>query len=119
MVSLKEKYEIKEELGDGTYGVVYRAINLSTNEEVAYKKLKKQKDEEGVSSSTLREISLLRELQHVNIIRLVEVINTVKGMSLVFEYAPQDLKKIIDDTNGGKGLDNEIIKVWFLYFYFI
>lgn len=111
MVTLKDKYELHEILGDGTYGVVYRATHRESGDEVAFKKLKKQNDEDGVSSSTLREISLLKELQHINIIRLVEVINTVKGMSLVFEYAPNDLKKIIDDTNSGKGLDKDSIKV--------
>jgi len=105
-----EKYEKLEKLGEGTFGVVYKAKNIYTKEEVALKKIRKQQDEEGVPSSALREIALLKELQHVNVIRLIEVINTIKKLTLVFEYVPRDLKKIIDDTNEGKGLNKLTIK---------
>jgi serine/threonine protein kinase len=106
-----EKYEKLEKLGEGTFGVVYRAKNIYTKEEVALKKIRKQQDEEGVPSSALREIALLKELQHVNVIRLIEVINTIRKLTLVFEYVPKDLKRIIDETNGGKGLNKSNIKV--------
>jgi serine/threonine protein kinase len=108
-----EKYEKLNKLGEGTFGVVYRARNIQTDEEVALKKIRKQQDEEGVPSSALREIALLKELQHVNVIRLIEVINTIKKLTLVFEYVPRDLKKIIDETNDGKGLGKIQIKVSF------
>lgn len=51
------------------------------------------------------------ELEHVNIVKLIEVINTIKKLTLVFEYVPKDLKKIIDETNKGKGLDKMTVKV--------
>lgn len=101
---MQNKYEKLEKLGEGTFGVVYRAKNVQTDEEVALKKIRKQQDEEGVPSSALREISLLKELSHINVIRLIEVINTIKKLTLVFEYVPKDLKRIIDETNNGKGL---------------
>lgn len=106
-----EKYEKLEKLGEGTFGVVYKARNIYNKEEVALKKIRKQQDEEGVPSSALREIALLKELQHVNVIRLIEVINTIRKLTLVFEYVPKDLKRIIDETNGGKGLNKLNIKV--------
>ena len=106
-----DKYLKIDKIGEGTFGVVYLAQNIHTKEMVALKKMKKQQDEEGVSSSALREIALLKELQHVNIIKLVEVINTIKKLTMVFEYVPRDLKKIIDDTNNGNGLDKLIVKV--------
>ena len=106
-----DKYEKKEKLGEGTFGVVWKAINLQNNEEVALKKIRKQQDEEGVPSSALREISLLKEIEHVNVIKLIEVINTIKKLTLVFEYCPKDLKRIIDETNDGKGLDKKTVKV--------
>ena len=52
----------------------------------------------------------------MNVIKLVEVINTIKKLTLVFEYCPKDLKRIIDETNSGKGLDKNMIKVNFLFF---
>lgn len=107
---MSEKYEKLEKLGEGTFGVVYRAKIIQTGEEVALKKIRKQQDEEGVPSSALREIALLKELQHVNVVRLIEVVNTIKKLTLVFEYVPKDLKMIIDETNGGKGLDKLDIK---------
>lgn len=106
-----EKYEKLEKLGQGTFGVVYKARNTYTKEEVALKKILKQQDEEGVPSSALREIALLKELQHINCIRLIEVINTIKKLTLVFEYCPKDLKKVIDETNSGKGLPRLQVKV--------
>lgn len=111
MVDSGEKYEKLEKLGEGTFGVVYKARNVNTGEEVALKKIRKQQDEEGVPSSALREISLLRELNNINVIRLIEIINTIKKLTLVFEYVPKDLKRIIDETNDGKGLDKLKIKV--------
>jgi len=106
-----EKYEKLEELGQGTFGVVYLAKNKFTEELVALKKIRKQQEEDGVPSSALREIALLMELEHVNIVKLIEVINTIKKLTLVFEYVPKDLKKIIDETNKGKGLDKMTVKV--------
>lgn len=106
-----EKYEKLEKLGEGTFGVVYKARNNLANELVALKKIRKQADEEGVPSSALREIALLKELQHVNVVRLIEVINTIKKLTLVFEYVPRDLKKLIDETNEGKGLGRLTVKV--------
>lgn len=108
-----EKYEKLEELGQGTFGVVFLAKNKFTEELVALKKIRKQQEEDGVPSSALREIALLMELEHVNIVKLIEVINTIKKLTLVFEYVPKDLKKIIDETNKGKGLDKMTVKVRF------
>jgi cyclin-dependent kinase len=68
------------------------------------KKIRLQAEEEGIPSTAIREISLLKELQDVNIVRLLDVIHTEKKLTLVFEYLDQDLKKLIDG-GGGDGLD--------------
>lgn len=52
----------------GTYGVVYKAQRKSTNEFIALKKIRLENDEEGIPSTAIREISLLRELNHPNIV---------------------------------------------------
>jgi len=52
----------------GTYGVVYKGKNKKTNKFVALKKIRLESEDEGVPSTAIREISLLKELQHPNIV---------------------------------------------------
>ena len=61
-------YQKEEKVGNGTYGVVYKAKHIKTGEIVALKKMIFEVKNEGVPSTTLREISLLCELQHKNIV---------------------------------------------------
>jgi serine/threonine protein kinase len=53
----------------GTYGVVYEAVDKITREKVALKKIRLEGEDEGVPSTALREISLLKELDHPNIVK--------------------------------------------------
>ena len=55
--------------GTGTYGVVYKARDVSTNQIVALKKIRLEAEDEGVPSTAIREISLLKELKDDNIVR--------------------------------------------------
>lgn len=66
-----DRYISKEKLGEGTYGEVYKALDTTTNQIVALKKIRFDLNDEGVPSTTIREISLLRELSHDNIVRFV------------------------------------------------
>lgn len=109
-----EKYQKIEKIGEGTYGVVYKAKDTKTGDIVALKKIRLQAEEEGIPSTAIREISLLKELQHKNIVRLLDVIHTSKKLTLVFEFLDQDLKKVIDLTSG-EGLDKTTTKVNYLY----
>jgi len=53
----------------GTYGVVYKGKHKKTNRIVALKKIRLESEEEGVPSTAIREISLLKELVHPNVVR--------------------------------------------------
>lgn len=65
----KERYERIERIGEGTYGVVFKARDLVQKEIVAVKKIKLENEDEGVPSTAMREISILKELQpHPNIV---------------------------------------------------
>ena len=64
-----ENYEKYEKLGEGTYGVVFKARNLTTGKIVALKKIRMENEEQGVPPTTLREISTPRELHHPNIVK--------------------------------------------------
>ena len=57
--------------GTGTYGVVYKAKDVTTNQIVALKKIRLEAEDEGVPSTAIREISLLKELKDDNIVRCV------------------------------------------------
>ena len=60
-------------------------------------------------SSALREICLLKELNHKNIVRLYDVVHSERKLTLVFEYCDQDLKKYFDSCNGE--IDQSVVKV--------
>ena len=81
--------------------MVYKAKDRASGEIIALKKIRLEAEDEGIPSTALREISLLKELQHCNIVRLYDVVHTEKKLTLVFEYLDQDLKKYLDQCDGG------------------
>lgn len=80
------KYEKLEKIGEGAYGVVYKAKDTETGEIYALKKIRVESEDEGVPSAAIREIAMLSELQHPNIVKLVNILHTNKKLTLVFEY---------------------------------
>ena len=108
-----DKYEKLEVIGEGTYGVVYKARDTESNEIYALKKIRLESEDEGIPSTAIREIALLKELQHPNIVRLVNVLHTDRKLTLVFEYLDQDLKKLLDTCVAP--LDDLSIKVSYIY----
>ncbi|GJM90068.1 hypothetical protein PR202_ga06311 [Eleusine coracana subsp. coracana] len=106
------QYEKQEKIGEGTYGVVYKGKNRQTNETIALKKIRLEQEDEGVPSTAIREISLLKEMQHRNIVRLHDVVHNEKSICLVFEYLDLDLKKHMDSSPDFK--NHRIVKS-FLY----
>lgn len=64
-----ERYRKIEKIGEGTYGVVYKAKDRVSGEIVALKRIRLDAEDEGIPSTAIREISLLKELQHPNIVR--------------------------------------------------
>jgi len=99
-----ERYQKMEKIGEGTYGVVYKAKDRVTNEIIALKKIRLEAEDEGIPSTAIREISLLKELQHPNIVKLYDVVHTERKLTLVFEFLDQDLKKYLDVCDGGLNL---------------
>jgi len=91
-----DRYLKMEKVGEGTYGVVYKAKDLVTGDIVAMKKIRLDAEDEGVPSTAIREISLLKELNHPNIVRLVNVLLIENKLYLVFEFLDKDLRKYSD-----------------------
>ena len=73
-----------------------KRLKVDTGEIYALKAIRLESEDEGIPSTAIREIALLKELQHENIVRLVNVLHTDKKLTLVFEFLDQDLKKLLE-----------------------
>lgn len=108
-VSSALNYTKLEKIGEGTYGIVYKAKSKKNNEIVAMKKIRLEQEDEGVPSTAIREISLLRELKHDNIVKLMDIVHSEAKLYLVFEFLDLDLKRYMD-TTGPQGLKPQQVK---------
>ncbi|XP_015084716.1 cyclin-dependent kinase F-4-like [Solanum pennellii] len=91
-----ERYLIIKEVGNGSFGNVWRALNKQTGEVVAIKKMKKKyySWEECIN---LREVKSLRRMNHPNIVKLKEVINENDILYFVFEYMECNLYNLMEN----------------------
>ncbi|XP_011503497.1 PREDICTED: cyclin-dependent kinase 1 [Ceratosolen solmsi marchali] len=99
-----------EKIGEGTYGVVYKGKHKKTGEIVAMKKIRLESEDEGVPSTAIREVSLLKELKHPNIVSLMDVLMEESKLYLIFEYLTMDLKKYMDNLGTEKLMDPGLVK---------
>ncbi|KHN83237.1 Cyclin-dependent kinase 7 [Toxocara canis] len=102
----KTRYEKIKHLGEGQFANVYKAKDTETGEFVAIKKIKlgsRHEVMDGVNRTAVREIKLLQELHHENIIGLLDVIGHKTNIQLVFDFMETDLElKILLDVIGHK-----------------
>jgi serine/threonine protein kinase len=105
-----ERYEKidKNGIGEGTYGVVYKARDRKTGDVVALKRIRLELEDEGIPSTALREVSLLKSLKHENVVDLLNCVQADGKLYLVFEFLDKDLKKYMDTTSGP--LDTQLVK---------
>ncbi|KAJ3210803.1 Cyclin-dependent kinase catalytic subunit [Clydaea vesicula] len=89
-------YEKLEKVGEGTYGVVYKGRDRKTGQIIAIKKIRLDTEDEGVPSTAIREISILKEMNHENCVRLLDIIHNEVKLYLIFEFLDLDLKKYMD-----------------------
>lgn len=97
--TIETRYRKIEVLGEGTYGVVFKAYDLISKQFVALKKIRMEYEEdEGIPATTLREISSLKSLTHPNIVPLQDLFinHNEKKIYLIFDYFEQDLKAFIN-----------------------
>ncbi|KAF9908924.1 Cyclin-dependent kinase 10, partial [Lobosporangium transversale] len=83
-----DDFEKLNKVGEGTYGVVYRARDKKTNEVVALKRIRMERENDGLPISSLREIKLLKTLRHDNIVLVKDVVvgSDLDQIFLVMEY---------------------------------
>lgn len=80
----------------GAYGTVYKATDLHTKQLVALKRIPMEESDDGIPATAVREMSLLKQLKHPNIVSLLNIVLEVKLLYLVFELVDLDLKKLMD-----------------------
>eukprot|EP00242_Pyramimonas_sp_CCMP2087_P018443 CAMPEP_0198204824 /NCGR_PEP_ID=MMETSP1445-20131203/8296_1 /TAXON_ID=36898 /ORGANISM="Pyramimonas sp., Strain CCMP2087" /LENGTH=467 /DNA_ID=CAMNT_0043876887 /DNA_START=528 /DNA_END=1927 /DNA_ORIENTATION=+ len=103
------RYKVMKQLGDGTYGAVWKATNRQTNEVVAIKKMKR-KFYSWEECMALREVKSLRKLNHPNVVKLKEVIRENDELYFVFEYMDCNLYQLIKDRD--KYLPEAKVRNW-------
>ncbi|XP_014661785.1 PREDICTED: cyclin-dependent kinase 11A-like isoform X2 [Priapulus caudatus] len=93
-----EEFNCLNRIEEGTYGVVYRARDKKTEEIVALKRLKMEKEKEGFPITSLREINTLLKAQHSNIVTVREIVvgSNMDKIYIVMDYVEHDLKGLME-----------------------
>ncbi|XP_074102100.1 cyclin dependent kinase 11B pitslre isoform X2 [Cotesia typhae] len=93
-----EEFQCLNRIEEGTYGVVYRARDKRTEEIVALKRLKMEKEKEGFPITSLREINTLLKAQHPNIVTVREIVvgSNMDKIFIVMDYVEHDLKSLME-----------------------
>ncbi|XP_055645947.1 LOW QUALITY PROTEIN: cyclin-dependent kinase 16 [Falco peregrinus] len=100
-----ETYVKLDKLGEGTYATVYKGRSKLTENLVALKEIRLE-HEEGAPCTAIREVSLLRDLKHANVVTLHDIVHTPQCLTLVFEYLDRDLKQYLDDCGSVISMHN-------------
>ena len=81
-----QKYKIISKLGDGSYGIVYLAVNIITKQNVAMKKIDKVKENAIDDMEIKNEIEILKKLDHPNIVKIIEFFSTPKAYYIITDF---------------------------------
>ncbi|NXE92554.1 CDK18 kinase, partial [Menura novaehollandiae] len=100
-----ETYVKLDKLGEGTYATVFKGRSKLTENLVALKEIRLE-HEEGAPCTAIREVSLLKNLKHANIVTLHDIIHTERSLTLVFEYLDNDLKQYLDNCGNLMSVHN-------------
>lgn len=95
------KYDIKEVIDEGAYGIVYKAVVKESQETVAIKKFKEGDENELVKRTTLREVKMLRSLKQKNIVQLKDAFRRRQRLYLVFEFIEKNLLRVLEERPNG------------------
>lgn len=96
-----ENYDSLGVIGEGTYGVVIKARHKESGQIVAIKKFKESDEDEQVRKTSLREVRVLKQLRHENIVSLLEVFRRKGKLYLVFEYIEKTILEVLEKKPNG------------------
>ncbi|KAL2068388.1 hypothetical protein VTL71DRAFT_16486 [Oculimacula yallundae] len=97
-----EDYEKLNDIEEGAYGWVSRAKDMVTGAVVALKRLKMENNQDGITVTGLREIQILKDCSHPNIVGLKEVVvgedtRKIENIFLVLDFLEHDLKTLLEE----------------------
>lgn len=87
------------QVGEGTYGKVYKARNKKTGHLMALKRIRMKTDKDGFPITAVREIKLLQKLKHEKIVELQQIVVAKGSVYMVLEYMDHDLSGILGHPN--------------------
>lgn len=90
-----EAYHKLAQVGEGTYGKVYKARNNATGNLVALKRIRMEGEKDGFPVTAMREIRLLQGIDHANVLKLHEMMVSKGSVYMVLEYMDHDLTGIL------------------------
>ncbi|KAK0179221.1 hypothetical protein PV327_008034 [Microctonus hyperodae] len=91
-----EKYEVLGQVGEGSFGQVYKAKKLCNGEIVAFKIITKRARTFNELKSLRQECEIQRHLHHPNIVQMIDSFETENQIVVVTEYADRELYEILD-----------------------
>ncbi|NWZ09806.1 CDKL2 protein, partial [Agelaius phoeniceus] len=103
-----DKYQVLGLVGEGSYGMVTKCRNRESGQIVAVKKFLESEDDAAVRKIALREIKLLKQLRHENLVNLLDVCKRKKRWYLVFEFVDHTVLNDLEDSPNG--LDFERVR---------
>ncbi|XP_064600510.1 cyclin-dependent kinase-like 1 [Liolophura sinensis] len=103
-----EKYEKIAKIGEGSYGVVFKCRNRDTGQLIAIKKFVESEDDPLIKKIAMREIRMLKQLKHPNLVNLIEVFRRKKRLHLVFEYVDHTVLNELD--RNPRGVPEHMVK---------
>jgi len=115
--SIKD-YKFIKQLGEGTYGMVYKAFDTEDDNLVAIKKVRCENEKDGFPIFVIREIKILKQLMHQNVISLKDVLvdkksKTEASFYLVFEYMNHDLMGFLESRKKQPLQENQICYLFY------
>ena len=96
---MSTNYSKEKKVGEGTYAVVYLGKQLTTGKSIAIKEIKTSEFKDGLDMSAIREVKYLQELDHPNVINMIDIFMAYDNLNLVLEFLPTDLEVVIKDQN--------------------
>ncbi|MEW5303357.1 MAG: hypothetical protein WDW36_006058 [Sanguina aurantia] len=116
---LGQKYEVLHIVGEGAYGLVMKCrirghASVGTDEErfVAIKEFKIEDDDpdaDDVKRTSRREVALLRDLQHPNVVEFVDEFMVRDRLFITMEFVPCNLLELLEAQPGG--MDREAVRL--------
>ncbi|CAH1795190.1 unnamed protein product [Owenia fusiformis] len=108
VIKTMEKYENLGLVGEGSYGMVLKCKHKDTGQFVAIKKFLESEDDKMVKKIAMREVRMLKQLRHENLVNLIEVFRRKKRLYLVFEFVDHT---VLDDLERcPNGLDENTVR---------